>query len=75
GNGKGSFGQKTALHRNWGTKYNAIVGLGDLTGDGRPDLAARDTSGRIWRLNSTTNGTFTKAVQLGTGWQVYTGIH
>ncbi|MCE0448220.1 hypothetical protein LT493_44395 [Streptomyces tricolor] len=27
----------------WGASYNAVVGAGDLTGDGKADLVARAT--------------------------------
>ncbi len=33
--------------------YSALVGTGDLSGDGRTDLLARDTAGKLWRYAST----------------------
>ncbi|MGW1767335.1 FG-GAP repeat domain-containing protein [Streptomyces sp. NPDC002073] len=75
GKGDGTFGARILLAKDWGGSYNALVGVNDLTGDGRADLVARDTSGRIWRFNGTGKGTFGARAQLGTGWQVYSGLH
>jgi hypothetical protein len=56
----------------WGT-YNALVSGGDFTGDGRPDVLARDTSGTLWRLSGTGSASrpFAARVRIGTGWQQY----
>ncbi|MFK0109956.1 FG-GAP repeat domain-containing protein [Streptomyces sp. NPDC091217] len=54
-------------------QYNALVGGGDFTGDGRPDLLARDTSGALWRYAGTGSASapFSARVKIGTGWQQY----
>ncbi|CAL9474098.1 hypothetical protein SUDANB96_02918 [Streptomyces sp. enrichment culture] len=56
----------------WGA-YNALVAGGDFTGDGRPDILARDTAGVLWRLTGTGSASapFAARVKLGTGWQQY----
>ena len=36
--------------------YNWVVGPGDVDGDGRPDLVARDSAGMLWLLPGTTSG-------------------
>lgn len=60
--------------RGWDV-YNQILGAGDLTGDGRPDLVARHADGSLWRYDGTAridanNEGYHKAVRIGTGgWQ------
>ncbi|MGG8406784.1 FG-GAP repeat domain-containing protein [Streptomyces sp. 12297] len=75
GTGAGAFGSRTLMAGNWGGSFNAVVGVGDLTGDGRADLVARDTAGALWRYNGTGRGTFGSRSKIATGWQAYTGIH
>ncbi|MFD8072303.1 FG-GAP repeat domain-containing protein, partial [Streptomyces sp. NPDC059718] len=45
GDGKGHLKPRVKLASNWGASYNALVGVGDITGDGKADLIARDTAG------------------------------
>ncbi|MER5965567.1 N-acetylmuramoyl-L-alanine amidase [Streptomyces sp. NPDC002057] len=56
--------------------YDQIIGVRDLTGDGRPDLIAREKSGNIWLYKGT--GTpaapFAARVKVGNGWQIYNNI-
>ncbi|MFJ5552949.1 FG-GAP-like repeat-containing protein [Streptomyces sp. NPDC093225] len=75
GLGGGRFAAPVKLADNWGTAYNALVGAGDLTGDGRADLIARDTSGVVWRYAGTGKGTFGSRIRIATGWQVYAGLY
>jgi hypothetical protein len=37
-------------------KYDTLVHTGDLNGNGRPDLLARDKAGKLWRLDSALAG-------------------
>ncbi|MFF5637378.1 FG-GAP repeat domain-containing protein [Streptomyces sp. NPDC012825] len=58
----------------WGV-YNAIVGPGDLSGDGRGDLLARDTSGNLYLYKGNGAGTaLASRVRVGTGWGAYNAI-
>ncbi|MEU7295420.1 N-acetylmuramoyl-L-alanine amidase [Streptomyces exfoliatus] len=56
--------------------YDQIMGVRDLTGDGKADLIAREKSGVIWLYKGT--GTpavpFAPRVKVGTGWQIYNNI-
>jgi hypothetical protein len=58
----------------WGVGYDAIVGVGDLTGDGRADLIARDTAGNVFRNSGDGKGSFGARVQIASGWQGYKGL-
>jgi hypothetical protein len=52
--------------------YNTLLGIGDLSHDGHPDLLARDPSGVLWRYDGTGDGHFGARVKVGTGWTPYT---
>ncbi|MCE3292399.1 MAG: hypothetical protein K0Q84_1336, partial [Arthrobacter sp.] len=52
----------------------AIAAPGDLTGDGRADLVARDSSGVLWTYPGAGNALFGTRIRLGSGWNAMTGI-
>ncbi|MEV7345485.1 VCBS repeat-containing protein [Streptomyces sp. NPDC093544] len=74
GKGNGTFAARVKVSANWGASYNAVVGVGDITGDGKADLVARDTAGNLYRQNGTGKGSFAARVKIATGWQGYKGI-
>ena len=74
GTGKGGFGGRVKIATGWGASYNVVVGVGDITGDGKSDLVARDTAGNLYRMTGTGKGTFAARVKIGTGWQKYKGL-
>ncbi len=47
GQGRGRFGARVRVSGSWG-RYDATVAAGDLTGDRRVDVLARDRSGTLW---------------------------
>jgi sugar lactone lactonase YvrE len=53
--------------------YNQLVGAGDLTGDGRADLLARDSAGVLWLYRGTGSQAtpFVSRTRIGAGWGVY----
>ncbi|MET8969871.1 FG-GAP repeat domain-containing protein [Streptomyces hydrogenans] len=55
----------------WGV-YDALAGSGDLSGDGKGDLLARDKSGVLYLYPGNGKGTSLGArVRVGSGWGVY----
>jgi hypothetical protein len=74
GTGSGGWKARTSIGTGW-NRYSAIVGPGDLTGDGRPDLLAREAStGILWLVPGAAGGTLGARVQVGTGWNGMTAI-
>ncbi|MFC8429933.1 FG-GAP-like repeat-containing protein [Streptomyces sp. NPDC057253] len=74
GTGKGTFKTRVKLFGAWGGSYDVVVGVGDITGDGRADLVSRDTGGNLWRNTGDGKGSFGARVRIGTGWQGYKGL-
>ncbi|WP_329119249.1 FG-GAP-like repeat-containing protein [Streptomyces sp. NBC_01465] len=75
GNGKGGFKPRVQLATAWGSSYNAIIGTGDITGDGKADFVTRDTGGTLWRSTGNGKGSFSGRVKISTGWQGFKGLY
>ncbi|MER7764056.1 FG-GAP-like repeat-containing protein [Streptomyces sp. NPDC097619] len=67
-----SLGTRVKVGTGW-QGYDALFGSGDYSGDGRPDLLARDRTGKVFLFPGTGKATapLGTRVQVGTGWQVY----
>ncbi|MFG2858679.1 FG-GAP repeat domain-containing protein [Streptomyces mirabilis] len=74
GTGTGLLKDRVKVFSNWGGSYNAVVGVGDINGDGKSDLVERDTAGNLYRNNGDGSGSFGARVKIATGWQGYKGI-
>ncbi|MFI1091913.1 choice-of-anchor D domain-containing protein [Streptomyces sp. NPDC020917] len=75
GSPKAPFAARTQVGPGWNV-YNAIVGTGDLTGDGKADLVARDAKGQLWLYRGTGNATapFATRTLIGAGWNMFTTL-
>lgn len=69
------FATRSKVGGGWNT-YTQLTGPGDLTGDGRADLLARDRDGVLWlyRGTDTTSAPFTARTRVGGGWNAYTQL-
>ncbi|MEW2129361.1 VCBS repeat-containing protein [Streptomyces sp. NPDC005435] len=74
GTGTGKLRARAKVFSKWGGSYNAIVGVGDITGDGRSDLVVRDGAGVLYRNNGDGKGKFAGRVRIGGGWGGYKGL-
>ncbi|MFF0166448.1 FG-GAP-like repeat-containing protein [Streptomyces prasinus] len=74
GTGKGTFKARGKIATGWGSSYDAVVGVGDISGDGKADLVARDTSGNRYRQKGTGEGTFGGRTKIATGWKGYKAL-
>ncbi|MGW8764153.1 FG-GAP repeat domain-containing protein [Streptomyces sp. NPDC055815] len=72
GNDYEPLSTRTRVGTGWGA-YNNLTGAGDVTGDGRADLIARDGSGVLWLYKATgvTSAPFATRVRIGSGWGAY----
>ncbi|MFI2437298.1 N-acetylmuramoyl-L-alanine amidase [Streptomyces sp. NPDC018693] len=66
------FAPRTRIGAGWNI-YNALTDTGDLTGDGKADLIARDGSGVLWLYKGTGSATapFAPRTRIGAGWNIY----
>ncbi|MEU6090962.1 FG-GAP-like repeat-containing protein [Streptomyces sp. NPDC047085] len=74
GTGSGTFKARVKVFSDWGASYNAVVGVGDITGDGKADLVSRDTSGNLYRNSGDGKGSFGGRTKMTTGWQAYKAV-
>ncbi len=68
----GGFGARKLLGNGGWNGMNAMVGAGDMNGDSRADLIAREAStGKLWLYPGTTTGSLGSRVLIGSGgWNV-----
>lgn len=60
----------------WGWEtVDQVINPGDLSGDGVPDLVARDRrTGQLWLYPTSVGSTYSSRVQIGTGWLPFSRI-
>ncbi|MFI1973933.1 N-acetylmuramoyl-L-alanine amidase [Streptomyces wedmorensis] len=75
GNPSGPFKTRVKAGTGWGV-FNQIVGVRDQTGDGKPDVIGRESSGVLWLYPGTGNPSapLGPRLKVGTGWQTYNAI-
>ncbi|MEU0664798.1 FG-GAP-like repeat-containing protein [Streptomyces lavendulocolor] len=66
--GTGAFHPRVLVFSDWGAGRDAIIGAGDVDGDGKNDLVSRDANGKLLRNSGRGNGTFGPTIQIGSGW-------
>ena len=73
--GSAPFASRVKIGGGWGV-YDQVVGLGDNSGDGRGDIVARRTDGRLFFYGSTgiPATPFKAPREIGRGWNTYNQI-
>ncbi|MER6672239.1 VCBS repeat-containing protein [Streptomyces sp. NPDC000983] len=74
GKGDGTFAARAKVFSDWGASYDVVVGVGDITDDGRPDLVSRDTSGNLYRNSGDGKGSFGGRAKIATGYSGYKSL-
>ena len=72
--GHDGAGARTKLFTAWGGSYDAVVGVGDITGDGKADLVERDSAGNLFRNGGDGKGSFGARVKISGGWSGCKGV-
>ena len=72
--GSGGFGAAPATVATGFDDFDLVAGAGDLTGNGRPDVIAREPGGRMWLYGGNGLDALPARVDLGTTWSSYTDI-
>ncbi|WP_327291551.1 N-acetylmuramoyl-L-alanine amidase [Streptomyces sp. NBC_01198] len=72
GSATAPYAAKARIGAGWQV-YNALVGAGDVTGDGKADLVARDSSGVLWLYKGTGSAAapYAAKARIGSGWNTY----
>ncbi|WP_448320533.1 FG-GAP-like repeat-containing protein [Streptomyces sp. CO7] len=74
GTGTGAFKPRVKVFGAWGSSYNVVVGVGDITGDGKADIVERDSAGNVYRNNGDGKGSFGSRTRIATGWSGYKSL-
>ncbi|MFE9395323.1 FG-GAP-like repeat-containing protein [Streptomyces flavidovirens] len=76
GTATGGVTSRVKLAAGWGSTYTTVVGIGDITGDAKPDLVARTSDGKLFRHSGNGNGTVAGRVQIGSsGWAGFKSLY
>ncbi|MBO0916447.1 FG-GAP repeat domain-containing protein, partial [Streptomyces laculatispora] len=75
GYGDGTVTKRIKVGYGWDI-YSEIAGNGDLNGDGKNDIVARDKSGVLWLYKGTGNqkAPYAKRTKIGSGWNQYNTV-
>ncbi|NGO76086.1 trypsin-like serine protease [Streptomyces sp. YC504] len=67
------FDRRSNIGTGWQI-YDRLVATRDLSGDGIPDVVARDKAGVLWLHRGTGKGGFVGRLRIGSGWNTYTAL-
>ncbi|WP_434591438.1 FG-GAP repeat domain-containing protein [Streptomyces sp. A5-4] len=69
------FAPRTKVGSGWG-RFNSLVGTGDATGDGKPDMIARDADGVLYLYKGSGDNAapFAPRTTVGSGWGKFNAL-
>ncbi|GAA5023163.1 hypothetical protein GCM10023258_14180 [Terrabacter aeriphilus] len=74
GTGSSGWQPRSSIGTGW-NRYSAILGAGDVDGNGTADLLARESAtGYLWLVPGTGTGSLGTRVRVGTGWNGMTAL-
>ena len=73
GDGAGGVLSSRAIGSGWGG-FDAIIGVGDFTGDGAVDVVARSPRGYLYLYPGNGRGSWLRYSRIGTGWQIFNAL-
>jgi hypothetical protein len=74
GNGTGAFLPRVRAGTGWNA-FNALVGPGDMNGDGAADVLAREAAtGILWLYRGSGSGGWLPRIRVGAGWNAMTAV-
>ncbi|MEY6565775.1 FG-GAP-like repeat-containing protein, partial [Streptomyces sp. PGLac3x] len=71
GAGDGTLKSRVTVFTKWGSTYTHVLGVGDMTGDGKNDLLVVDNKGVVYRNTGNGKGSFSSRTKITTGWLTY----
>lgn len=75
GTGSGSFKSRVQIGTSTGwTQYTEMIGTGDLNGDGRGDMLAKGSDGKVYFYAGRGTGQFASRLYIASGWQAYSQL-
>ncbi|HEX6918065.1 MAG TPA: VCBS repeat-containing protein, partial [Phycicoccus sp.] len=73
GDGAGGFRSSRAVGSGWGG-FDAILGVGDFTGDGAVDVVARSPRGYLYLYPGNGRGSWLRYSRIGSGWYIFDAL-
>ncbi len=73
GDGAGGFLGVRQVGTGW-SQFTEVLSPGDFSGDGIPDVLARQPNGELWLYPGSGTGGWRSRFRVGTGWQMFTAM-
>ncbi|MEV7618280.1 VCBS repeat-containing protein, partial [Streptomyces sp. NPDC089799] len=76
GVGNGTFKARVQVNgAGWAAGRVQLIGVGDISGDAKPDLVSRNAAGELLRNNGDGKGGLLATTKIATGFGTYKGVY